>query len=93
MESRIAHPKPGLQLRRIGQQYMIVEVSAGNANMSNVYSLNRTAARLWELLSAKDSTPAELADELAEFYGIDSDTALRDVERQLKLWREFGLIE
>lgn len=93
MESRIIHPKPGLRLRRIGQQYMIVEVCAGNANMSSVYSLNRTAARMWEELSARDRTPGELADELVELYGIDAATALRDVERQLEVWREFGLIE
>lgn len=87
------HPKKGLLLRKIGRQYMIVEVSAGNANMSNVYSLNHTAAQLWELLAAKDRTPEELADELAESYGISPERALGDVEQQLQAWLEFGLIE
>ena len=43
-------------LRRIGNQYMIVEACAGNVNMSNVYSLNRTAAWLWEQIAEDGCT-------------------------------------
>lgn len=93
MERQIVHPKEGLQLRKIGRQYMIVEASAEKANMSYVYSLNHTAAQLWEQLSKGDSTMEELSDWLAALYGIDPDVARRDVARQLAAWREFGLIE
>lgn len=93
MERKIVHPKAGLQLRKIGRQYMIVEASAENANMSYVYSLNHTAAELWEQLSKGDFTPEELAGWLAGLYGIDPAEAHRDVERQLGDWRKFGLIE
>ncbi len=93
MERRIVHPKAGLQLRKIGRQYMIVEASAEKANMSYVYSLNHTAAQLWEQLSKGDSTVEELSDWLAGLYGVDSGVARRDVERQLTAWEKFGLIE
>ena len=41
-------PKPHLKLRRIGSRHMIVEASDSCVNLTNVYSLNGTAARLWE---------------------------------------------
>lgn len=80
-------------LRRIGNQYMIVEACAGNVNMSNVYSLNRTAAWLWEQIEEDGCTAEELTDRLSRTFGVDPDTALRDVERQLSEWRTFGLID
>ena len=49
MNDNIVRPKRNLQLRKIQNQYMIVEASAANVNMSNVYSLNKTAADLWEI--------------------------------------------
>lgn len=55
-------PKPHLKLRRIGSRHMIVEASDSCVNLTNVYSLNGTAARLWEAV-CKDGcrTPGELA--------------------------------
>ena len=44
MNDNVVRPKRNLQLRKIQNQYMIVEASAVNVNMSNVYSLNKTAA-------------------------------------------------
>lgn len=85
-------PKKGLMLRKIGRQYMIVEASSENVNMSNVYSLNSTAAGLWEQMAAGLHTPAELADWLCAEYGIERETAIRDVGRQLDEWESFGLI-
>ena len=46
MNDNVVRPKRNLQLRKIQNQYMIVEASAANVNMSNVYSLNKTAADL-----------------------------------------------
>lgn len=93
MDAKVVKPRAGLQLRRIGRQYMIVEASAENVNMSYVYSLNHTAAQLWQRLSQGDFAAEELALWLAGLYGIGPDEARRDVERQLADWRKFGLIE
>lgn len=93
MKTDSIKPKEGLQLRKIGKQYMIVDASGGNVNMCNVYSLNRTAARLWEQMADNGmSTLEELAAYLCANYEIDEPSALRDVERLLAEWRSFGLI-
>lgn len=84
--------KNGLKLRKLGSKYMVVDTCSKNVNLSNVFTLNETAAQLWRQLESRDSTPEELADRLCEEYDVDKTTALSDVERQLSEWREYGLI-
>lgn len=82
-----------MQLRKIKNQYMIVEASADNVNMSNVYSLNQTAAKLWELIGCGEYTAEEVAKRLSEIYSIGFDTAIHDVQGQLDKWKSYGLID
>ena len=42
MNKMVLNPKAGVKLRKVGNQYMIVEANEENANMSDVYSLNHT---------------------------------------------------
>jgi len=46
--------KANLKLRKVGGRYMLVDVSDRDANVTNVYTLNDTAAFVWHLLSAGD---------------------------------------
>ena len=92
MKESVVRPKKNLQLRKIQNQYMIVEASAADVNMSNVYSMNKTAADLWEVISSNERTVEELVEWLCSNYDVEADVAKGDVERQLAEWREFGLI-
>lgn len=85
-------PKEGIKLRKIGDQYMIVDIAKENVNMSDVYRLNHTAALLWEQVETGQATPDKLADSLCDHYGIDHETAARDVERQIADWKQYGLL-
>lgn len=87
-------PRNELKLRKIGSKYMIVEVVDGCENLTKVYSLNETAAWLWEAIcNAEKCTAGRLAEGLCAEYGIDADLARHDVEKQLAEWKEMGLIE
>lgn len=86
-------PRADLQLRKVGSLYMIVDLCSGSVNLTNVFSLNETAAELWRHVTEGNFTVAELAEWLAGEYGIDRSVALRDVTRQLDEWREFGLVK
>lgn len=92
MDKMILSSKKGLKLRKIGSQYMIVDASGENVNMSDVYSLNRTAALLWQQVEKGGATPSTLADYLCENFEIDKETAVNDIERQIADWKEFGLL-
>ena len=77
VELGMLRPKAGFRLRKIGRQYMIVDVSDENVNLCKVYSLNDTAARIWEQLENGNFTEAELTTWFGQVYDFDTDTDLR----------------
>ena len=76
-----------LNLRRIGGKYMIVKAVGGKANMTDVITLNETAALLWERFSDMDFTEEEMADILAR--GEDVDRCIRLGQDRTEADREF----
>ncbi len=80
----------GLKLRKIGSRYMIVSLAENNVNLSEVYTLNETAAGIWERV--EESTVEEIADWICGEYEVDRERALADLEAQLDEWEKFGLI-
>ena len=62
------------------------------AAMTDVFTLNETAARLWQLMEGKDITPKELAVLLCNEYEVGEEDALKDVEKQLCEWKQSGLV-
>lgn len=86
-------PKPHLKLRKIGRKHMIVETVDGCVNLTNVYTLNETAAWLWESISKEDNrTLEELAESLCKEYRVEYDRVLDDVKHQLEEWERMGLL-
>lgn len=84
--------KSGLKIRKVGRQYMIAEQSEGRANETNVYTLNATAAYLWERLEGRDFDEGVMGALLCEKYEIDKDTATHDAAILIGNWMELGLI-
>ncbi len=91
-KTRLMKLQPNLQLRKIGNKYMIVSTASGNVNMTDVFTLNETAARLWQLMEGKDIPPKELAVLLCNEYEVGEEDALKDVEKQLCEWKQSGLV-
>lgn len=71
---------------------MLVDASGKEANITYVYTFNDTAAFVWEMLSAGDTTEEEIAAELSSTYDVSFDTALADVRHLLESWLESGLV-
>lgn len=84
--------KANLKLRKIGSNHMIVDASTGSANLTNVYTLNATAARMWELAEGHDFTSQQLAEAICCEFDVEPQRALAEVDAQLGEWRKFGLI-
>ena len=81
-----------LKLRQIGPYYMIVKTSGERTDMTDVFSLNETAAWLWKRAEGRDFTAADLAQWLCDEYDVTMEVALRDVRKMLLEWQEGGLI-
>lgn len=85
-------PKAHLTLRRVGNACMLVDVRAAEPDVSYVYSLNETAALLWQML-AQDASEHEMAAELCRLYDTTPAEAAADIAAQLGQWRKAGLLE
>lgn len=85
--------KTGLKLRKIGSHHMVVKANAGNVDMTDVYTLNDSAAMLWQRAQGLDVTADMLASWLMEEYDVDRQTALTDAESLMTQWQSQGLAE
>lgn len=85
--------KENLQLRKVGRQYMIVDTCSGNVNLSKVFTLNETAAGLWQRMEGGECSIEELTGWMCGEYEVDKETARKDIERQLEEWKHEGLVD
>lgn len=81
-----------LVLRKIGSRYMIVEVSKEAMNLTNVYTMNETAAMLWKSIGAEDFTEPQLVEFLCDTYEVTEEQAAADVHSLIEEWRKLGLL-
>lgn len=84
--------KANLKLRKVGKSYMLVDVSDADANITDVYTLNETAAFVWNAAVEHGVEAETLASLMCGEYDVCHDTALSDVRTLLLAWRSSGLI-
>lgn len=84
--------KEGLTLRKVGNQFLIADSNGRGVNHTKVYSMNKTAAYLWEKVLDKDFEVQQLVELLCEKYDIDEVTASQDATLLVEEWKKIGLI-
>lgn len=87
--------KEGLTVRKIGDDYVIVAPEQGMVDLSKVYSLNETAAWLWEELDGKEFDLSTMVSLIRERYDVDElPLALveQDMENLIKFFEQNGLL-
>ena len=85
--------KSNLTLRRVGRNYMVVQLCDEEANLTNVYTMNETAAWLWKLCNGQEFTKEMLVKHLCEEYDVSDDKASADVASIIENWVNFNLVE
>lgn len=85
--------KDDLVLRKIGNQYLIVDTRDGRTDMTDVYSMNEPAAMIWKKMGEREYSVQEIAEWLCGEYDVEMEVALKDVRTQIEEWTKFGLIE
>ena len=80
-----------LTLRKVGNEYFIVEPDQGMVDLSKVFTLNETAAFLWNALQGKEFDTQNAADILIEEYQIDQQTAYNDSQKILDMFKSQSL--
>ena len=84
--------KKGYRMRPLGKEYILVAEGLEVGNANQMISMNATAAFLWEAVEGKDFDAETLAELLVDEYGIDIETAKKDVTPLLQTWEKAGII-
>ena len=87
--------KEGLTVRKVGEDYVIVAPEQGMVDLSKVYSLNETAAMLWEELEGKEFSIDDMIEHIRENYDIEhiSEEEIKsDMENVVNFFKENGLL-
>lgn len=75
---------------------MIVDSSGNGGDVvdyANVYTLNASAAFIWQAMEGREFDVEDIVDVLCEEFDVEHEMARQDVVVQIGEWREFGLIE
>jgi hypothetical protein len=84
--------KEGYLVREVAGSTLAIPVGEEAGSFGGMLRLNETGVFLWHLLE-KDTDAAALVDALlAEYEGVDRETAARDVEAFLEGLRKNGIL-
>ena len=85
--------KPGINMRNICGENIIVAEGNVNIDFTNILSLNESAAYLWQRIGDEHFDIDTLTQWLMEEYEVDIDTARQDVIAMVDKWLELTIIE
>lgn len=83
---------PNLVLRQVGDEYMIVNPFSDTIDMTQIHTLNETAAWIWKKMEGKEFTIEDIKISICEEYEIDEETAIADATELCELWKKNGLL-
>lgn len=85
--------KKGIKLRKMGDKYMVVNLSDDNANLANVLTLNETAASVWLEFKNREFEVADVAQWLEQHYEVTRQQAADDAARLIQEWVRGAVIK
>jgi hypothetical protein len=70
--------------RKIGDEFVLVPIRQNVGDLENIYTLNETAARIWELIDGKTQT-SEIKEKIVEEFDVKPEEAEKDLIEHLQL--------
>ena len=90
LESIYTH-SPNIVARKTREDYVLVPITNNIADMKSVYTLNTTAAFIWDLLDGVKSVK-DIVGEVENEFGVESKTAHDDVLAFFRDLKEYLII-
>lgn len=85
--------KEQYKVREMAGEHVVIMQGGSFSDLTRIISLNESALLLWNSLEGKSFDVNDVANLLAEHYGIDDEVALRDAQRWLDKLEECGLLD
>ena len=81
-----------LILRKVDEDYLVVDPGQEMVDMSKVYTLNETAAYLWNALKGKEVTIDAIVDIICDTYDVNADIARQDATKLYEDFKSQGIL-
>lgn len=82
-----------MELFRLGESFMMASCDDMSINLTNVYTLNQTAAFLWDSIGASFIDISQIAKLMHERFDASVSVITKDISDHCEIWRGMGLIE
>jgi hypothetical protein len=80
---RVYSKSDSMVFRKIGEECILVPIRQGVGDLDSIYTLNETAAMIWELIDGK-TTVGEIKERLLREYDVTGSQAEEDLLEHLK---------
>jgi hypothetical protein len=69
--------------RKIGDEFILVPIRQDVGDLESIYTLNETAARIWELTDGKTQV-SQIKEKIVEEFEVDPEEAEKDLMEHLQ---------
>ncbi|MCU0594857.1 MAG: PqqD family protein [Desulfobacterota bacterium] len=80
---RVFKRNDDIVFRKIGDESLLVPIRQGVGDLESIYTLNETAARIWELLDGT-ATGKEIRNKITEEFDVTPEEADKDLIQLLE---------
>jgi hypothetical protein len=80
---RVFKKSDAIVFRKIGDECILVPIRQGVGDLESIYTLNETAARIWELLDGT-AKGTQIRDKMIDEFDVTLEEAEEDLVRHLK---------
>ena len=77
--------------RRIADEFILVPIRQNVGDLESIYTLNETAARIWELIDGKIKV-SEIKEKMVEEFEVTPEEAEKDLMEHLQQLEEIEAI-
>lgn len=85
--------KQQYKVREMAGEHVVIMQGSHGTDLTRIISLNESALYLWNTLCDREFCIADVANLLAEYYGIDDEVAERDALHWVERLEECALVE
>jgi hypothetical protein len=83
---------PSIVFREIGGEVILVPIRQNVGDLGSIYTLDETAAFIWELIDGQRSV-REIRDEIVGEFEVEEEEAEQDLLELLEQLESFGAVE
>jgi len=80
---KIFKKNPSMVFRKIGDECILVPIRQGAGDLESIYTLNQTAARIWELLDGT-TKGIDIRNKITEEFDVTPEEAEEDLVHHLQ---------